>query len=68
MESLNDMRIVELQWEEVFGKLQQLRREARDGQRSALAHTRELLAISETLREMSQRTRIRSQTYRNAKR
>lgn len=65
-DSLNDSRVVELLCEEVLGRLQRLRREQKDANIEPLAHTRELLQLSATLRQMSAQTRIRSQAARAA--
>ena len=63
-ESLCDERIVELQWEEVFGRLQRLRRERETSTNLPRAHTKELLELSRTIREISAKTRSRARATR----
>ncbi len=63
-ESLCDERIVELQWEEVFGRLQRLKRERQTSNHHPHAHTKELLELSRTIREISAKTRSMARATR----
>lgn len=65
MDSFSDPRIVELQWEEVLGRLRRLRSERSASSLKPAARAEELLEISRTLREMSIRTRNRSRLMRS---
>lgn len=64
-DSLCDTRIVELQWEEVFGRLQRLKKERQSADCEPRIHTKELLEISRTIREISAKTRQMAQTARS---
>lgn len=64
-DSLCDARIVELQWEEVFGRLQRLKRERQTSNNLPRAHTKELLELSRTIREISEKTRSMARASRS---
>lgn len=64
LDSFSDSRILELQWEEVYGKLRELRQ--RQTTRSPdLTCTLQLLSLSETVRAMSAQIRERSSLIRS---
>ena len=62
-DSLGDSRNLEVHLEDVFGRLEQLKYQRRDGV-SQIDAARSLLELSEQLRETSQRIRSKSEGIR----